>query len=125
MGERMAGPALAEDPLGAWLARLSGRAQDEPAGKWFEPPGGQPLLEWIERTLEQVQARLVAALGVADSESLYPLVLEHRAEIETTAARVDVRFSLSAHPIELRIAGLDRDPGWVPSGGRSIAFHYE
>jgi hypothetical protein len=125
IGERMAGPTLAEDPLGALLARLSRRAENEPAGKWFEPPGGQSLSEWIERTFEQVQARLVVALGIADSEALYPLVLEHRADIEATATRIDVRFSLSAHPIELRIAGLDRDPGWVPSGGRSIAFHYE
>ena len=46
-------------------------------------------------------------------------------EIETTSARVDAHFSLAKHPIELRMAGLDRDPGWVPAGGRSIYFHYD
>jgi hypothetical protein len=31
---------------------------------------------------------------------------------------------LATLPIELRIAGLDRDPGWIPSAGRSISFHF-
>jgi hypothetical protein len=25
----------------------------------------------------------------------------------------------------VRLAGLDRDPGWVPAAGRRVAFHYE
>ena len=26
---------------------------------------------------------------------------------------------------EIRMAGLDRDPGWVPAAGRVISFHFE
>jgi len=34
-------------------------------------------------------------------------------------------FALAGLPIELRIAGLDRDPSWVPAAGRFINFHFE
>jgi len=42
-----------------------------------------------------------------------------------TPSRLDLHFSLAGHPLEIRLAGLDRDPGWVPAAGRTIAFHYE
>jgi hypothetical protein len=42
-----------------------------------------------------------------------------------TDDRVAVLFRLAEHPIELRMAGLDRDPGWVPAAGRHIVFHYD
>jgi hypothetical protein len=35
-----------------------------------------------------------------------------------------INFALAELPIEIRIAGLDRDPGWVPAAGRFIAFHF-
>jgi hypothetical protein len=37
---------------------------------------------------------------------------------------VHVHLSLSQLPLDLRIAGLDRDPGWIPAAGRSVAFHF-
>jgi hypothetical protein len=42
-----------------------------------------------------------------------------------TATRVDVVFELKRLPLEVRMAGLDRDPGWVPAAGRFVAFHFE
>jgi hypothetical protein len=27
-------------------------------------------------------------------------------------------------PLQIRFAGLDRDPGWVPAAGRFITFHF-
>jgi hypothetical protein len=59
------------------------------------------------------------------STALSALVLQHGANVEVTADSVTVRFRLAEHPSELRMAGLDRDPGWVPAAGRRIAFHYE
>jgi acetyl/propionyl-CoA carboxylase alpha subunit len=47
------------------------------------------------------------------------------ARVALTATRVDVFYSLNRHPIEIRLAGLDRDPGWVPAAGRFVAFHFE
>jgi len=46
-------------------------------------------------------------------------------------ARIEVRdldlrgsFRLDSYPIGLRLAGLDRDPGWQPAEGRAIAFGF-
>jgi hypothetical protein len=72
-----------------------------------------------------VQARVAASLGLGDDFELRRLVLNHQAKIETNSERLDAHFSLAKHPVELRVAGLDRDPGWVPAGGRSLHFHYD
>jgi hypothetical protein len=41
-----------------------------------------------------------------------------------TATRLDIMLRLDELPIQIRLAGLDRDPGWVPAAGRTIAFHF-
>lgn len=125
LGARMIGDEFATDPLFTLLARLSRRDESEPAGACFELPDGEPLARWLDRTAAEIDVRLTAALGVVEVVAMHALVFRHRVEIETTAARVDVHFSLAAHPIALRLAGLDRDPGWVPAGARSLAFHYD
>ena len=43
----------------------------------------------------------------------------------TSPTHVDVMFSLAELPIELRLSGLDRDPGWIPAADRVVAFHYD
>jgi hypothetical protein len=45
-----------------------------------------------------------------------------RAVVDET--RVDLHVALAALPIALRLAGLDRDPGWLPSEGRDLRFHF-
>jgi hypothetical protein len=40
------------------------------------------------------------------------------------AAGVDVHLGLDDLPISLRVAGLDRDPGWIPAAGRSVRLHF-
>ncbi len=125
VGGRMIGDAFTTDPLPGLLARLSGRGDGEPPGARFEPPGDEPIALWLDRISDQVEARLSAALDVEDRETLRRFVCRHLAQVETDTIRLNVHFSLAAHPIELRIAGLDRDPGWVPAGGLSIAFHYD
>jgi hypothetical protein len=122
---RFVGQAYLDDPLNKLLARLSGRAEDEPPGHCFESPEGQQLDAWLDETQQRVRDRLEAALGPHDGDELRDLVFAHTARICTTLTRLDVTFSLAEHPLALRLAGLDRDPGWVPAAGRSIAFHYE
>ncbi len=39
--------------------------------------------------------------------------------------RIDVDLALADLPLPLRLAGLDRDPGWLPAEGRSIALHFQ
>ena len=78
---------------------------------------------WLSELLPHIRARLHLALGVDDD--LAPILLHHHAKISITPAHLDVYFSLADHPIEIRLSGLDRNPGWVPAAGRFIAFHYD
>jgi hypothetical protein len=125
LGGRLIGEGFAEDPLSRLLARLSGRPEDESPAEQFEPPTGESLAIWLDRICRDVENRIRASLGLGDDCDLRPLVLNHHAKIETDSTRLDAHFSLAKHPIELRLVGLDRDPGWVPAGGRSIYFHYD
>jgi hypothetical protein len=124
-GERFVGLAFSGDPVSTMLTRLSGRTDEEPAGVAFEPPNGEPLGNWLVSTETQMRHRLGSALDIHEPDALRTLLFQQNAKICVTATRVDVTYSLSEHPIELRLAGLDRDPGWIPAGGRILAFHYE
>lgn len=41
-----------------------------------------------------------------------------------TGTHVDVVLSLRDIDLAVRVAGLDRDPGWVPALGRIVLFHF-
>ena len=51
-------------------------------------------------------------------------LLRAPARIEVRDLEVRAAFQLDAHPIALRLAGLDRDPGWQPAEGRAFAFAF-
>ncbi len=78
---------------------------------------------WLADLLPHIRARLNLALGINDD--LAEILLHHHARVTITPTHLDVFFSLSDHPIEIRLSGLDRNPGWVPAAGRFIAFHYD
>jgi hypothetical protein len=78
---------------------------------------------WLTDLLPHILARLHLALGIDDD--LAPVLLHHHARVSITPTHLDIFFSLADHPIELRLSGLDRNPGWVPAAGRFIAFHYD
>jgi hypothetical protein len=75
--------------------------------------------------LGYLQARLARSLGVAPDIDVPTLVCRHDADVVCSITSVDVSLSLAALPLPLRVAGLDRDPGWIPAAGRAIAFHFE
>jgi hypothetical protein len=82
------------------------------------------IKRWLQWTLLYLNARLIRALNDDSTHSVAHRVCCHSAKIYSTSTALDVHFSLATLPIELRIAGLDRDPGWIPSAGRSISFHF-
>ncbi len=82
------------------------------------------LDRWLGWLMPYVRARLTRALGVSDDELPHRLC-EQRARIAVAPTHLDVYFVLADLPIETRLAGLDRDPGWVPAAGRFIRYHYE
>jgi hypothetical protein len=92
---------------------------------WQEDEGDAGGLErWVEWLAAYVRARLCRALGAGGPGELASLLIEQGARVSLTATHVDVLFQLAALPLEVRLSGLDRDPGWVPAAGRFIAFRY-
>ncbi len=91
-------------------------------------PGWQPrpipLERWLDWLLPYLEARLALALGSDDPTTVPLLVCRHRARVEVSATALDVHLSLAELPMAIRIAGLDRDPGWIPAAGRTLAFHF-
>jgi hypothetical protein len=88
-----------------------------------ENPVNKPA--WLADMLPDIHARLNLALGINDADDLAELLLHHHARVIITPTHLDVFFDLAQHPIEIRLSGLDRNPGWVPAAGRFIAFHYD
>ncbi|HLK69138.1 MAG TPA: hypothetical protein VKU19_37150 [Bryobacteraceae bacterium] len=80
------------------------------------------LQRWVTWMAQYMRARLVRSLGREDA---LPLLCRSRARITVTMTHVEIRFCLDLHPIEVRMAGLDRDPGWIPAAGRYVAYHFE
>lgn len=83
------------------------------------------LREWLARLMPYVRARLRVALGLAEDIAAGAIFCRRQATVRATDTHVDVFFSLADLPLEIRFAGLDRDPGWVPAAGRFIAFHFD
>jgi hypothetical protein len=83
------------------------------------------VFQWLSRFAPYAQARLQRGLGVAQRRDVRRLVCLHQARIVVTPTRVDVEFSLERLPVQVRLGGMDRDPGWVPSAGRFVSFQYK
>jgi len=84
-----------------------------------------PLQRWLSWVLPYIKVRLTLAMGLPDASKLTDRLLKRQATIRLTPAHLDVSFSLEELPIEVRLSGLDRNPGWVPAAGRYITFHYD
>jgi len=95
------------------------------ADRWCVPRApGWLRRRWISGLARYLEARLARALGIEDMTAALAMVVRLRGTIAVDGDRVDVRFALNDHPLALRLAGLDRDPGWIPAAGRSIGFHF-
>lgn len=130
---------LLDLPLGrrdpdALLAREMKAYRDQPSfglrrstarARAREAEGANRRERWLMRLMPYVRARLRRALGLARECDTGRFLCERRARVIASATRVDVLFSLAELPVEVRLSGVDRDPGWVPAAGRQIVFHYE
>jgi len=87
------------------------------------PSPRQRNRRWLQYLLSYLEARLARALAAGDSD-IPTLVCRHRAQLHCNLVDVEVRLSLDALPLCLRLAGLDRDPGWIPAAGRSVRFRF-
>jgi hypothetical protein len=144
LGRRWMGQPFVDDPLDGLLAALAGRSAaaepgagsgppsywrlPEPWRPWVgtpEPEGWSGLAEWIDWLAPVIAARLASALGRADADAAPQWLLRRRAAVLVAPAHLDVVMPLADLPVEIRLAGLDRDPGWLPASGATVRFHYE
>jgi hypothetical protein len=116
--QRVTRAARARRPL--WRNGSIHRLQLARALPFDNPP--DTLNGWIERLAGYTRARLALALG-GEAEVARALALPAR--MYASDVGFDTVFSLNGLPIAVRLAGLDRDPGWVPAAGRDIRFHFE
>ena len=145
VGERLAGRRLRHDPLWTLLAAFDGSDGDQPVFNLeSNPPPSlpetlQPYLgaqerdaprpseswpAWIDQLMPPLRRRLSAALGVPPRQAGRLLCCQ-TARIHFRAGRLDAHFNLNDHPVAIRLSGLDRDPGWMPSAGCDIRFFYD
>ncbi len=54
-----------------------------------------------------------------------PGLLSVAARIDHSPSHLDAHYPLESIDLEIRLAGLDQDPGWLPWLGRVVSFHYE
>lgn len=135
----------ADDPAWHVLAGLDGRPSGEPPrdalrpdpprlpANWPRPVGPAPpglsvlpatLATWAHLALPAVQSRLADALGLDDASEIAPALLVRRGTLHATTSHLDVVLPLSSARLDVRRAGLDVDPGWLPAFGRVVQFHY-
>lgn len=87
---------------------------------------GPGLRRFVSYVLPFLQHRLALALGesAAGPETI-AAPLPCRAQLYASPSHVDLVAPLDAISLPARLAGLDRDPGWQPSLGRVVSFHFE
>jgi hypothetical protein len=105
----------APDPLWDTLAELArtgeGLAEARQAADGWHIRQWPALEAWLVRRLE-MPAGLAA-------------LLRGRARLRLSRTHMDIHFRLEQIDLAVRRAGLDRDPGWVPSLQRVIKFHFD
>lgn len=153
-GIALLGRAFASDPIAAWLRAQAPFGRPRPAAalgaapltllpqaeaRWlrspdaFTPMHAPPSAS--RRTPRRadhelscwwplLRQRLSLALNLPESEAI-ATCLRLPARIERRGDRVDVGFALHHLPLAVRLAGLDRNPGWVPASGCDVRFHFE
>ena len=90
---------------------------------WFDEAAGESALQrWLSWLMPYARARLNRALGLTEADDLSRTLCAHHARVFVTATHLDVFFSLDQLPIEIRLSGLDRSPGWVPAAAGIVGL---
>jgi hypothetical protein len=79
---------------------------------------------WLKNLAEYLEKRLFQALNLQTLEDLNAILFNRSAAISVTETHFDITFGLADLPIEVRLAGIDRDPGWIPAAGKFVYFHF-
>lgn len=109
-GMAWAGDAFERDALHGFLAHLVEE----------EAPATATALD-LEPVLARVRDHVRSVMDLDRAELL---LVQQPARIVHSATHVDGHFALERHPIAIRVARLDRNPGWIPGAGRYVSFHF-
>lgn len=107
------------------LCRMRACAADAHLARRIAAPPLLPLdpgARWLHCFAGFLAVRLMRAFGTASPRRAVVLLCRHEASVRCDASRVEVALSLAHLPLPVRIAGLDRDPGWIPAAGRDLRF---
>ena len=85
------------------------------------------LLAWLCRVLPYIDLHLNRSLGLGkvDGADLAKALCLYPGRIHVSSSHVDVVMRMDQISMPIRLAGLDRNPRWVPMFGRVILFHYK
>jgi hypothetical protein len=85
------------------------------------------LARWLALVLPAVRLRLRLALNPPEGEAwnLAEVLLLCPGRLYITSTHVDLVMSLDSISLSARMAGLDRNPGWMADLGRVVSFHFE
>lgn len=81
-----------------------------------------PWADWLPAFARSLRRRLCRRLGLRVAMWPRALTLARPARLWLSEAEWVAEFDLGAHDVAWRLAGLDRDPGWLPSTGISLRF---
>ncbi|MGY1727853.1 hypothetical protein ACI79J_12865 [Geodermatophilus sp. SYSU D01062] len=132
-------PGDVHDPLWRLLAHLDGREPGRPVGlgraELALPDGPRPATpppllagvadgtrEWAEAAGWRLRDRLAAELDLPPAQAAARLRVPGL--VFASRTHVDAVMDLASIDLAVRIAGLDRDPGWVPRLARVVTFHF-
>ncbi|MGH7862993.1 MAG: hypothetical protein ACREOS_12235, partial [Candidatus Dormibacteraceae bacterium] len=90
-------------------------------------PISDAVREWLSMVAPYLRVRLRRSLAVNPRKplDLDTTLLRRAGRLYLSATHVDLVLPLDDVSIAVRLAGLDRDPGWLPGFGRVVKFHYE
>ena len=131
---RLARPARADGPEPRWTELISFGRRVLPRRTHVHRRSADPLWGVLATLAEDNHetgrlARTPAlwwpeALDLLAHHEVGPRELMIPGRIAVTRTHVDVVFTLDQIDLRVRAAGLDHDPGWVPSLGRIVSFHF-
>jgi hypothetical protein len=117
-------PMEEDDPA---LLAFAGLGEKGLRPGWSRKPLPPHVFESIRSYADAWAAAAVARIGGADEDPGVAVaeIVDRTGRIECEQGWIDVYLALADVDIDIRRAGLDLDPGWVPWLGSVVRFRYE